>query len=233
MRAGASYQSLSVLPNPIWAPRSRHDSTSPPQPASKAKTIPLNPECTSYRGRSDVGGPGGRGSTPPLMPRKMKATGHQRASYLGAHGAERWIWGGQEGDIELVVGGTYDPYTGVVDVYRMVEVAAVARVATREDKDGECAIFVFRVRWRMEVLIPSTSSSLAFGGASHFVRVSRLMRPYLGRPHSFAFDEGVLATSSSRLHIAFDEGGPATPPLIRWCVPPPPLVRVSRSVKVC
>lgn len=86
-------------------------------------------------------------------------------------------------------------------MYRMVEVAAVAWVATKEDKDGVCTILVFRVRWRMEVLRISTSSSLSFGGAGHFIRLSRLM--------------GHIAFDEHHLSFAFDEVGPATPSLIR------------------
>jgi len=54
----------------------------------------------------------------------------------------------------MAIGGTYDPIQALVDVYRMVEVEVEAWVATKENKDGASAIFVFRVRWRMEVPIP-------------------------------------------------------------------------------
>lgn len=65
----------------------------------QGKATSLNSECPSYQERSGVGGLGGRGSTPPLPPHKTKATGPRRASYLGAHGAERSIWGGHEGEV--------------------------------------------------------------------------------------------------------------------------------------
>ena len=134
--------------------------------------------------------------------------------------------------------------------------------AMREGKDGESTVSS-HVRRSMEVLTSSllafdgacgdtTSSwSLVFGGngddtTTHLFQPSAVAT---SRSH-VAFDEGVLATPSSHLHIFFAEhasrhycshsrsmGWPSKiitshSMSVYWLLPPP-LVRTSRSMWVC
>jgi len=86
-----------------------------------------------------------------------------------------------------------------------------------------------RIAFDEGVPVTSSSRTRGFDGGVPVTPSSRLRIAFdEGVPAAsttrsrIAFDEGVLAISSSRLRIAFNEG-----------VPHPPLVCVSRSMRVC